>query len=231
MRAENAALRYAATHDPLTGLLNRTGLNKQADALLSGAGPGAWAAAMVLDLNWFKQVNDLLGHAAGDWVLQEVAERLRAYGGQVWALLARMGGDEFAGVRVGAQGPVRVRAEADRLAAPMNLAGRKVAVGAAVGLAVVDAPLHLSELLRRADRAMYLAKGMQGPAAVLWDWDLDGPAVADCDPRPRLRTRDVRSLTRPGSAPLPVQPSSTAHTSESTPTAAGQARVPTGVGW
>lgn len=194
LRAENAALRHAATHDPLTGLLNRAGLTEQAGPLLDNARPGVWVSVMVLDLNCFKQVNDWLGHAAGDRVLQTAAGRLRRYGGRIRALTARLGGDEFVSVRLGADDPERVRLDAGRLAAwlaqPMQIAGHRVVVGAAVGVAVAETPLPLSELLRRADAAMYRAKGMREPAAVLWHRGVDGPSGEA--QRPQVRVRELR---------------------------------------
>jgi diguanylate cyclase (GGDEF)-like protein len=205
LRAENAALRYAATHDALTGLLNRAGLSQRADPLLAGAGSGICVSVMVLDLNWFKQVNDLLGHAAGDRVLQAVAYRLRANGGESWPLLARLGGDEFAGLRCGPEDPGRVRAHAAwlaaKLAAPMRAAGHELAVGAAIGVAVSDAPLGLGEMLRRADEAMYRAKSLAAPAAVVWDPHLDAAPDPGRGLRPRLRTRELRHLLPPPPRP------------------------------
>jgi diguanylate cyclase (GGDEF)-like protein len=205
LRAENRALRHAAVHDPLTGLLNRAGLAGVAGEVLGGAGSGVQGAVMLLDLNLFKQVNDRLGHEVGDRVLQEVAARLRRYAGGWWRLLARLGGDEFVGVGTGREGAAVAGARrlAVVLSAPMCIGGRDLAVGAAVGVAVADVPVGLGEMLRRADEAMYRAKGLPQPAVAVWSRDGCGDGSL-AGPRPRLRTRDLpRVRTREGHAPAP----------------------------
>jgi diguanylate cyclase (GGDEF)-like protein len=118
--------------------------------------------AVVLDLDDFKQINDRLGHAAGDEVLITVARRFAAYAGD--NLVARLGGDEFAGLlRVAAIDDAWLSRAArdltDALAAPMLAAGHPVTLTASVGLVPVGRHLDLAEALRQADTAMYLAKG------------------------------------------------------------------------
>ena len=93
-RALEVQLSYQAFHDPLTGLVNRRRFVEQAEAALAArARPGS-VAAMFLDLDDFKTVNDSLGHAAGDELLVAVAERLRA-SVRASDVAARLGGDEF----------------------------------------------------------------------------------------------------------------------------------------
>jgi diguanylate cyclase (GGDEF)-like protein len=144
-----AELAWAATHDPLTGLLNRRGLAQQR-ALAS-------AAVAYVDLDGFKRLNDRLGHAAGDAVLVALA---RALGGvRPTDRVARLGGDEFvivmpAGTREIAERIVeRVR---DRFAAELDALGIDAAFSA--GIAIVEDAVDLRSLLRSADRAMYEQK-------------------------------------------------------------------------
>jgi diguanylate cyclase (GGDEF)-like protein len=166
LRAELAAERHAASHDPLTGLPNRRAFQRLAAALLNEASQHP-LIAVVLDLDDFKQVNDRYGHAAGDQVLVTVAERFAAFAGD--NLVARLGGDEFAGLLLANSVPDRccvdhsARQLTEALAAPIPLGGLSVRVTASVGLAPVTGPAQLSEALCRADAAMYRVKGL-GPA-------------------------------------------------------------------
>jgi diguanylate cyclase (GGDEF)-like protein len=153
-----------ALHDPLTGLFNRRYLRLQLDATLARAErEGSRVAVLVLDLDGFKPINDRLGHAAGDAVLVEVARRLTQ---QVrrGELVARLGGDEFVVVLDRCEEPDAVVRAAQRLvaavAAPIALAQDEVAVNTGVGVAFFPADgRDLDDLLRRADVALYRAKG------------------------------------------------------------------------
>lgn len=144
-----------ARTDALTGLANRAAFTEQ---LADAAGR---VSILFLDLDEFKPVNDLLGHAAGDRLLQVVSARLTATAGP-GAFCARFGGDEFAVMVVDAPD-----AEVDRLAEeivtavgePVPVAGVTAAVGASVGIAVsLPGPVDPDALLRAADQAMYAAK-------------------------------------------------------------------------
>ena len=95
---------YAAAHDPLTGLANRRELLEQADRTFREPFGDGMHALLLIDLNHFKEVNDTLGHAAGDKVLQEVASRLRE-ASRDDDLVARLGGDEFAVLLTGLPTP------------------------------------------------------------------------------------------------------------------------------
>ena len=156
---QRAALAHQASHDPLTGLLNRAAFDSRAAAQLTAG--YLEASAVVIDLDGFKPVNDTLGHAAGDDVLVTVAHRLVA---EVRGtdLVCRCGGDEFVILLIDA-GP-RAAVLADRLlhriAEPMLIQGRQVAVGASVGVATTrrGERVGISALLRQADSAMYAAK-------------------------------------------------------------------------
>ncbi|MCF4126015.1 putative bifunctional diguanylate cyclase/phosphodiesterase [Methylobacterium sp. SyP6R] len=155
-RAEQR-IAHMAHHDALTGLPNRVLFHERlAEAAASGTGLGL----LCLDLDHFKLVNDTLGHPAGDALLREVAERLRACLGPD-GLVARLGGDEFAILS-----PARrdvLLALADRIVAalgrPFALDGQDVTIGASIGIAL--APEHGDDpdgLLRKADTALYAAK-------------------------------------------------------------------------
>ncbi|TDC56807.1 bifunctional diguanylate cyclase/phosphodiesterase [Micromonospora sp. KC207] len=152
---------YAATHDILTGLANRRHLLDQGSEQLNARYADGVTALVLIDLNHFKEVNDTLGHAAGDQVLMQVADRLRgaAQGGD---LVARLGGDEFAVLLRGLPAPAVAAHRAEALLAalyePLDLDGMRISVEASGGISVAPASGGMPELLRRADVAMYQAK-------------------------------------------------------------------------
>lgn len=207
---------YDAVHDPLTGLANRAALLAKGDTRLRLLPSEQPVALLLLDVNHFKEVNDTLGHAAGDELLQVTADRLRSLC-QPGEVLARLGGDEFALFVApdGVPGPVgepdagvasgsdvraapglvpepvagtvpgatlvgvvdrpapmvlalrRARQITERLAVPTAVAGVQLSVEASVGVVVADAGVaDMTELLRRADIAMYQAK--EGGGSVAW---------------------------------------------------------------
>ena len=151
----------AAAQDPLTQLANRRRLQQYGDDVLSAVPANGISALLLIDLNHFKEVNDTLGHAAGDRVLVAVARRL-AETVQERDLVARLGGDEFAVLFVGLSAPAvaeaRARAVLDALAAPIDLDGMRISVEASGGVATALSSGGVGELLRRADVAMYQAK-------------------------------------------------------------------------
>ena len=154
-------LRYQALHDPLTGLANRTMFTQQTASALQAASPhAASVGALFIDLDDFRTVNDSLGHAVGDQLLQEVARRLITNLSPA-DLACRLGGDEFAVLVVDADGERGVLAIADQVidlvAQPFSIHGREIRVTCSIGIALAtkdDAEL----LLRSADVAVYLAK-------------------------------------------------------------------------
>ncbi|MBF9128245.1 bifunctional diguanylate cyclase/phosphodiesterase [Plantactinospora sp. S1510] len=152
---------HAAAHDALTGLANRRHLlDRGADQLGQRRTEGV-IALLLIDLNHFKEVNDTLGHAAGDRVLIQVAERLRA-AVQGDDLVARLGGDEFAVLFHGLPAPAVAAHRAESLLTalhePIDLDGMRISVEASGGIAVAPSTGGMTELLRRADVAMYQAK-------------------------------------------------------------------------
>jgi diguanylate cyclase (GGDEF)-like protein len=151
----------AAAQDPLTQLANRRRLLQYGTEVLSAVPARGVAALLLIDLNHFKEVNDTLGHSAGDRVLIDVAQRL-AGAVQPDDLVARLGGDEFAVLFVGLPAPAVAEARAQgvlgALATPIDLDGMRISVEASGGVATVPTSGGMGELLRRADVAMYQAK-------------------------------------------------------------------------
>ncbi|WP_417692521.1 putative bifunctional diguanylate cyclase/phosphodiesterase [Roseibium sp.] len=157
-----AQLHHMAAHDPLTGLPNRACFRDYLENVLDVAeGDGSQVGVIAIDLNRFKEVNDTLGHAAGDEVLKTLAQRLDQSLEQ-GEFIARLGGDEFAAVRTFVD-KEEMTAFGDKLASlfslPMKVVGMTTAVGASMGAAVwpTDAA-EPDELLNNADLAMYHAK-------------------------------------------------------------------------
>jgi diguanylate cyclase (GGDEF)-like protein len=151
----------AAAQDPLTQLANRRRLLQYGEEVLTATPARGVNALLLIDLNRFKEVNDTLGHAAGDLVLVDVAQRL-AGAVQDDDLVARLGGDEFAVLFVGLSAPAVAEARANAVLAalgtPLELDGMRISVEASGGVATAPASGGMGELLRRADVAMYQAK-------------------------------------------------------------------------
>jgi diguanylate cyclase (GGDEF)-like protein len=157
-------LHQRALHDPLTGLANRSlFLDRVGHAIARLARrPGSFLAVLFIDLDNFKTVNDTLGHARGDRLLTLVAERLLTAVRQV-DTVARLGGDEFAVLLedlTAEDGALIVAERAVRLiAAPFDLGGKSVSVGASIGMAMRDDDSTGTDtLIAEADAAMYEAK-------------------------------------------------------------------------
>ncbi|WP_432509037.1 putative bifunctional diguanylate cyclase/phosphodiesterase [Kineococcus auxinigenes] len=162
---EAAALaesRELALTDEITGLGNRRALYRAAERALRTAQPGVAVGLVLLDLDRFKEVNDSLGHHAGDALLQQVGSRLQRLVPRQGEQLARLGGDEFALLLPSTTTTAAQRA-AERvhrlLEEPLEVDGLQVRVRASVGVAVLPAQrADASTLLRQADVAMYHAK-------------------------------------------------------------------------
>ncbi|CAB3632419.1 MULTISPECIES: diguanylate cyclase [Achromobacter] len=157
-----AHAQHLAHYDPLTGLCNRVLFGELVLRELAVAQrSGATFAILAIDLDGFKAVNDLHGHAAGDTVLKEAADRM-ATAIRVSDVAARLGGDEFAVLLLGAN-QENAQAVAESLVESLSLPYPKirVAVSASVGIAVYpDSGVTMLQLLERADVALYRAKGL-----------------------------------------------------------------------
>ncbi|MFI6821730.1 putative bifunctional diguanylate cyclase/phosphodiesterase [Micromonospora sp. NPDC050187] len=187
LRRVTARSSYDAVHDPLTGLVNRAALLARGDETLRQLAHGHPVALLLLDVNHFKEVNDTLGHGAGDDLLRLTANRLGALV-RPGDLLGRLGGDEFAllttalpvvdhGSAPMASALRRARDIVERLAAPAEVAGVRMSTEVSVGVVVAGAgTADLAELLRRADIAMYQAKKGGGSVAP-YDSSRDGAST------------------------------------------------------
>ncbi len=138
LRISRAQTLYLAEHDSLTGILNRDRMNDLAKSALA-LDRRRPVAALMIDIDRFKDINDSFGHAAGDKVLQTVARRLRS-AIQLEDAVARFGGDEFLVLQIGVRQPDGARSLADRLgevlSEPYEIGGSQVACGACIGIAI-----------------------------------------------------------------------------------------------
>ncbi len=153
-------VRPARGSDPLTGLLDRSEIERQLVGLDPAEAARRGVGVVFLDLDRFKPVNDKFGHAAGDAVLRIIAERLSA-AVRPGDVLARFGGDEFVVVCDGAASHdlhALARRLVDAVAEPISLGETTVTVGASAGVAVAGSVEGPVTLLEQADLAMYLAK-------------------------------------------------------------------------
>jgi diguanylate cyclase (GGDEF)-like protein len=181
VRARQGDLEHQAFHDPLTALPNRALLEDRLDqAILRSRRAGTGGALMMVDLDFFKEINDTFGHPTGDGVLQVIAERMVAELRES-DTVARFGGDEFGILLPGASGDQAMEA-ADRLLTGLRprveVGDHSFHISASIGIVLF--PDHGEEaetLIRRADVAMYQAKDKrQGPA--LFEPDQDNRSSA-----------------------------------------------------
>jgi diguanylate cyclase (GGDEF)-like protein len=185
-----------AGEDPLTGLPNRLKFDREFEARLNSQalrdGP---LALLMLDLDRFKQVNDTLGHHAGDELIRSVGERLRQIV-EPGDVLARLGGDEFAILHYCYAGTVEVSALASRIvdaiARPFRVHGNDAFVGVSIGIVLAgEAERDSRELSRKADIALYEAKSAGRNRAAIYEEAMDelvqGRHTIEADLREALR--------------------------------------------
>ncbi|MEV4338886.1 EAL domain-containing protein [Streptomyces sp. NPDC049590] len=180
-RLLNLRLRYEATHDALTGLPNRTLFFERLEKALN-AGEGQRFGLCYLDLDGFKTINDSLGHAAGDRLLVEVADRLQSCATAPGEMVARLGGDEFVALTTGPDTERGIDELAERimnaLVTPISIDGRDLLVRGSLG--IVEGPAGertAAEVLRSADITMYRAKSAGGNRAETADPEADARAI------------------------------------------------------
>ncbi|MGA0593935.1 putative bifunctional diguanylate cyclase/phosphodiesterase [Enterovirga sp. CN4-39] len=157
-----AQIRHLAHYDYLTDLPNRVKFRESVGRLLEEVTPESGCAVLFVDLDEFKQVNDTLGHPAGDVLLQLVATRLRTLAAES-QLIARLGGDEFVIVIAPTARPEQAGAVAqrvvDELSRPFWVDGHAIIIGASVGIAIAPTDgTDADTLLKNADMALYRAK-------------------------------------------------------------------------
>ena len=165
-----------AAQDDLTGLLNRNAFQAELDRSIQ-ARPEEPVALLFADLDGFKEVNDSLGHDAGDQLLRKVAERFAA-AAPPGTLLGRLGGDELGAAVIGEFAQARIQALADAwidaLALPIQTDQDFLSVGVSIGIAEGRAgAIGSRELLRRSDVAMYRAKSDKRQPVQIFDLQMD----------------------------------------------------------
>jgi len=163
-KREVERIRYLAEHDTLTGLANRNKLQEQLHTALAAAKMNQREVALLmLDLDKFKQINDTLGHACGDHLLRDVADRLTAIVGDA-GILARLSGDEFAIIISSADGSELSRKLSERITQafcqiPFSVGARQSYVNVSIGFALFPKDCETAdELLIGSDLALYQAK-------------------------------------------------------------------------
>ena len=193
-RRSEAKIAHMALHDALTDLPNRTLLNERLEQALAYARRGEIVATHLLDLDHFKNVNDTLGHAVGDKLLQLVSQRLSSLVRET-DTVARMGGDEFAIVQTALEQPADAATLANRtieaISAPYDIDGHQVTIGTSVGIAIgPNDGTDPDQLMRNADLALYRGKS-EGRGIYRFfepgmDFQLKARRALECDLRAAL---------------------------------------------
>lgn len=172
-------LRRQATHDALTGLANRAHFEARVTGALAAPATAGGRVVLFVDLDNFKEINDELGHAAGDELLIAAAARVAA-ATRGSDSVARLGGDEFAVLLTSVRDEDAAMAVAERivasLAVPIAIGDERVVAPASVGVAIARPGDSAADLIRHADVAMYRAKAEGRGRAVMYAPELLGSA-------------------------------------------------------
>ena len=213
-RAEER-IRHMARHDSLTGLPNRAAFRDEMEQALKRVRRGQMIAAMCLDLDQFKNVNDTLGHLVGDKLLCAVATRLKDVVRET-DTIARLGGDEFAVLQIGLDRPEASGSFAQRIITainqPYDIDGHQVIVSTSIGIAIAPNDGSTTEqLLRNADMALYRAKSDGRAVYRYFEPEMDQQLQAR-----RSLEIDLRNAVQNGEFQLVYQPQVDAVTEEIT---------------
>lgn len=199
------ALVYAATHDALTDLPNRKAcLEALTERLDNGRTAGENVAAIFIDLDRFKEINDAFGHAKGDEILRQIGRRLSRFSSQT-CVPGRISGDEFV-IIVSCEDEPRIKNRAlqilDSIAEPIVIEGREMTIGASIGIALArGAEMTADDLINQADTAMYLSKANGRHSITMFNGDVNNWNLR----RHRLRQEMLQAL-REGEFLLYYQP-------------------------
>jgi diguanylate cyclase (GGDEF)-like protein len=198
LQASEAHAQYLAFHDTLTGLPNRALFENRLDHALAGVRRGESKLALLcFDIDRFKNVNDTLGHPAGDELVRQVGKRLMGATRET-DTVARLGGDEFAIIQVDIKNERDAEKLAQHIAAemekPFDLMGMPAHVTATIGIALSQGEAsHRDEMLRKADIALYEAKAQGRARHQVFAGDMD-----DVVRRRRLIESDLRAALAAG---------------------------------
>ena len=199
-----SALEHLARFDPLTDLPNRRFFRDELQRLTEAHEDGAVTAALCLDLDRFKAVNDTLGHPVGDKLLTSVSARLLATL-KVGDFVARLGGDEFAVILTGLPHQADAQKVAQRviqtLSAQYEIDGHHISIGASIGIDFLAQGMSADEWLRNADLALYRAKTLGRGRAVVFE-----PSFLEAMSRRRQLEIDIKSAIEKGELCVYYQP-------------------------
>jgi len=202
LEASEAQAQFLAFHDVLTGLPNRALFeDRLARALLGSSRPGTQSALLMADIDRFKNVNDTLGHPAGDELIRQVGVRLTAVVRNV-DTVARLGGDEFAivlqDIKNDREAELTAGRVIDAFEQPFELGGEWASVSISIGIAITgSSPTAGAEMQRKADIALYEAKAKGRGRYQVFDGDLD-----EVVRRRRTIERDLKEALQTGKKQL-----------------------------